>query len=123
MSDANELVDRYLAAWNETDEARRAEWVSRLWVEDGSYVDPLAEVTGHEAISAVIGAVQQQFPGYTFRLAKAAEEHHGRVRFSWGLAASADAEPTVIGTDVAVLAPDGRLRDVHGFLDKVPAGL
>ncbi|HVV18298.1 MAG TPA: nuclear transport factor 2 family protein [Pseudonocardiaceae bacterium] len=121
MSDANELVTRYLAAWNETDAARRAERIKELWVADGSYVDPLAEVSGHDAISAVIGGVQQQFPGFTFELAKAAEEHHGRVRFSWGLVAEPGAEPTVIGTDVAVLAADGRLRDVHGFLDKVPA--
>lgn len=121
MSDANSLVDRYLAAWNETDDARRAERLKELWVEDGSYVDPLAEVTGHAAISAVISGVHQQFPGFTFQLAKAAEEHHGRVRFSWGLAPEPGAEPVVIGTDVAVLAADGRLRDVHGFLDKMPA--
>lgn len=121
MSEANALVDRYLAAWNEDDDTRRAERVRALWVEDGSYVDPLAEVSGHDAIVAVIGAVRQQFPGHTFELAKAADEHHGRLRFSWSLVPEPGAEPTAIGTDVAVLAPDGRLRDVHGFLDKVPA--
>jgi hypothetical protein len=27
----------------------------------------------------------------------------------------------VVGFDVAVATDDGRLRDVHGFLDRVPA--
>jgi hypothetical protein len=57
-----------------------------------------------------------------FQLAKAAEEHHGRVRFSWGPAAGVGGESVVVGTDVAVLAADGRIRDVHGFLDRVPPG-
>jgi len=121
MSDVDELVTRYLAAWNETDEAHRATALRALWVEDGGYTDPLVDVRGHDAISAVIAGVHAQFPGYVFQLEKAGEEHHGRVRFSWGLAASAGAESVVVGTDVAVLAPDGRMREVHGFLDRVPA--
>lgn len=121
MSDADELVERYLAAWNETDANRRAETLRTVWVEDGGYADPLVDVRGYDAISAVIGGVHDQFPGYVFQLEKAAEEHHGRVRFSWGLAASAGAESVVVGTDVAVLAPDGRMREVHGFLDRMPA--
>jgi hypothetical protein len=43
------------------------------------------------------------------------------ARFSWELAPSEATEPLVIGFDVAVLAEDGRLQVVHGFLDKVPA--
>lgn len=121
MSDANELVGRYLAAWNETDDTRRADAVRALWTHGGGYADPMVDVHGHDAISAVIAAVHDQFPGYVFQLEKAAEEHHGRVRFSWGLTAKAGDESVVVGTDVAVLAPDGRLADVHGFLDRVPA--
>ena len=29
----------------------------------------------------------------------------------------------MVGFDVAVFGEDGRIRAVHGFLDKVPAGL
>ncbi|HEX9335907.1 MAG TPA: nuclear transport factor 2 family protein [Pseudonocardiaceae bacterium] len=123
MSDANQLVERYLAAWNETDEQRRGAALRALWIEGGGYADPQVDVRGHEAISAVIAAVHGQFPGFVFQLEKAAEEHHGRIRFSWGLAESVGAESVVVGTDVAVLAPDGRLSEVHGFLDRVPATL
>ena len=121
MGDVHELVERYLAAWNETDGQRRGAALSALWVEDGGYADPLVDVHGYDAISAVIAGVHDQFPGYVFQLEKPVEEHHGRIRFSWGLAAKAGDESVVIGTDVAVLAPDGRLTEVHGFLDRVPA--
>jgi len=68
----------------------------------------------------VIAAVQAQFPGFVFTLLGPVDAHHGQARFTWGLG-PANAEPLVIGFDVAVAAEDGRLRTVLGFLDKVPA--
>ena len=58
-----EMVERYLAAWNEKDAERRRELVDALWTEDGSYTDPLADAWGRAEIDRLIGAVQQQFPG------------------------------------------------------------
>ncbi|WP_424537067.1 nuclear transport factor 2 family protein [Sphaerisporangium viridialbum] len=121
MSDVNELLNQYIAAWNETDPAARRAAVDRLWAEDGTYVDPLAVAEGRAAIDATIAAVQGQFPGFVFRLGGLADAHHNLVRFTWELAPAADAESLVDGFDVAVLTEDGHLRDVHGFLDKVPA--
>ena len=44
-----------------------------------------------------------------------------RLRFSWDFGPEGG-EAVVQGTDFAVLAADGRLRMVTGFLDRVPAG-
>ena len=63
-----EMVERYLAAWNEKDAERRRELVDALWTEDGSYTDPLADARGRAEIDGLIGAVQQQFPGFVFTL-------------------------------------------------------
>ena len=120
MSDMNTSVDHYLDAWNDTDDASRQQKVAKLWIEEGRYVDPLADATGHETISATIGAVQQQFPGFTFRRLGTADTHHNVVRFAWELGPDG-VEAPIAGFDVAVLAPDGRIEAVHGFLDKVPA--
>jgi SnoaL-like domain len=116
----NELVDRYIDVWNEKEPAARRAAVEALWAEDGRYVDPLADVTGHAAIDAVIGAVQAQFPGFVFRHGSAVDAHHDVARFTWELGPEGE-EAVVVGFDVAVLADDGRIRAVHGFLDKVPA--
>lgn len=121
MSDINELVDRYLDAWNATDADRRAELVAEVFTEDAEYVDPLAAVRGHAELAATIAAVQGQFAGLEFSRGGAVDAHHNIARFTWNLG-QPGAEPLIVGFDVAELAADGRIARVNGFLDKVPAG-
>lgn len=115
------VIDRYLAAWNEPDADARRRTVAELWTEDGTYTDPLASVEGHEAIGAVIDGARGMFPGHVFRSIGVVDAHHDIVRFGWELVPEGGDESVVIGFDVAVVAGDGRLRNVYGFLDKVPA--
>lgn len=116
------VADRYVAAWNEPDADARRRAVAELWTEDGAYTDPLAAVEGHEAIAALIAGVREHFPGHAFELMDNVDAHHDVVRFGWELVPEGGGESAVAGFDVAVVAEDGRLRNVYGFLDKVPAG-
>jgi len=120
MSDVNELVERYLAAWNETDPAARAALVAEVFTSDAAYTDPLVAVRGHAGLEATIAAVQGQFAGLVFTSGGAVDAHHDIARFTWHLGPQGG-EPLVIGFDVAVLGEDGRITQVLGFLDKVPA--
>jgi hypothetical protein len=115
-----EIIDRYIAAWNETDAGARRGLVGSLWGPDGSYTDPLADVRGPDAIAGLIGAAQQQFPGFVFTLGGPVDANHRQARFTWHLG-PAGAEPVVIGFDVVVVDGDDRIASVHGFLDRVPA--
>jgi hypothetical protein len=115
-----EMVERYLAVWNETDAARRRKLVDELWAEDGSYTDPLADAHGRAEIDGLIGAVQQQFPDFVFTLGGPVDAHHDQARFTWHLGPEGT-EPVVTGFDVAVLNGGGQIRSVYGFLDKVPS--
>ena len=115
-----EIINRYLEAWNETDAVKRGALVAALWAADGSYTDPLADVRGPDAIAALMGAAQQQFAGLVFTLGGPVDANHNQARFTWHLG-PAGGEPVVIGFDVVVLSGDGRIASVHGFLDKVPA--
>lgn len=120
--DAVKLVERYLDTWNEMDPDARGSAVASVWAEDARYVDPLADVAGRDAISDLIGAVQEQMPGHVFRLGDyAVDAHHNVVRFSWELIPTAGGESVAIGFDVAETNGDGRIGRVIGFLDKVPA--
>src|SRR6266481_6188712 len=114
-----EIVERYLAAWNEKDAQRRRELGDALWTENGSYTDPLADATGRAEIDGLIGTVQQQFPDFVFTRGGLVDAHHEQARFTWHLGPSG-AEPVVVGFDVAVLNGGGQIRSVYGFLDKVP---
>ncbi|MFF6880584.1 MULTISPECIES: nuclear transport factor 2 family protein [unclassified Streptomyces] len=118
-----DAVARYFEAWNAEDPAARAKAVAAAWTEEGGYTDPLADVSGHEGIAAVIAAAREQFPGFEFRLAGGVDGHHDTARFSWELVSAADGSAPVAGSDVITLDGQGRIRAVLGFLDRVPAGV
>ncbi len=69
----------------------------------------------------MVTAVHQQYPGYRFRQIGAVDVHHDRARWAWELAGPNGSPPVAAGVDFAVLAPDGRLREVTGFFEQ-PAG-
>ena len=119
MPEVHEVVDRYIATWNETDPARRRELIERTWTEDGEYLDPLMAGEGQEGVDAMIEAVQARFPGYRFRRTSEIDAHHDRVRFSWELGPDGDAA-LAGGLDFGVIA-DGRLQSITGFLDFAPS--
>jgi hypothetical protein len=118
--DAAAIAQRYIAVWNETDAARRAALIEAHWTADAHYADPMAQASGPEQISALVGAVHQRYPGFRFNLFGKAEAHGDNLRFSWTLGPSG-AEDLIQGTDFARLDA-GKLRSVTGFLDKVPVG-
>jgi SnoaL-like domain len=123
MTDHTQLATRYIAAWNETDPAARRDAVAALYTPDARYVDPVADVQGHDQIAGLIAAVQEQFPGFVFRLSSDVDAHHDQSRFTWDLApAGAGGDAPVVGFDVVVTDGDGRIRAVHGFIDRMPAG-
>ena len=120
MIDVQTLAQRYIAAWNETEPAARRRLIDGLWTEDGCYADPMMKAEGQAGFSALIGGVHGKFPGYRFALTGQPDGHGPYVRFSWTLA-PADGQVVARGTDFAAVAPDGRLAQVTGFLDQVPA--
>src|SRR5262249_32986127 len=121
MSTVNELVVGYLAAWNEHDADRRRALIGRVWTEDATYVDAHLRGVGHHGIDAMIATAQAQFPGYRLRLASGIESHNGYVRFSWAAGGAPEAPLYLGGTDFGIVAPDGRLKMVAGFVDASPA--
>jgi hypothetical protein len=56
--DAQQVVDQYIAMWNETDPTRRRDLIAQTWSEAGRYLDPLMSGTGHDGIDAMVAGVQ-----------------------------------------------------------------
>jgi hypothetical protein len=119
MTTFENIADAYIAAWNTRDAAEREQAVGAAFAPDATYVDPLADVAGRAAITELIGAAQQQFDGWTFRLVGPVDGHHGQARFTWALGPDG-AEAPVVGFDVVTLDDAGQITAVLGFLDKVP---
>ena len=100
-------------------DARRAA-IERTWTEEATSSDPLSEVSGHDGLSAMIGAVQEQYPGHRFQQVGDLDGHHGLLRWSWEML-DADGAKVLDGIDVALRAEDGRLSYLAGFFGAVPA--
>jgi hypothetical protein len=118
-TDATPAIDAYVAMWNEPDEARRAELIAAAWTEDGAYVDPLAQASGHDGLNAMVTELRGQFPGHVIARTTGIDAHHGLVRFGWHLA-GADGTVAVEGIDVGIVADDGRLSRMGGFMGPLP---
>jgi hypothetical protein len=113
-----ELVDRYIAIWNETDGATRRQLIARTYTEDADYLDPVLQGRGRSGIDDMVKAVHEKYPGYTFSRTSDVDSHHDRARFSWQLAP--ESGPALVkGIDFATLSADGRLRAVTGFFTEV----
>ncbi|ANY05469.1 nuclear transport factor 2 family protein [Pseudonocardia sp. HH130630-07] len=126
MTDFTALAERYVAVFDEADPAARADRVAELFAPDVRYVDPLADVTGHEGVAGFVTAAREQLAGCAFRLVGAVDAHHDQARFRWAAAPpevhAAGGDAPVVGFDVVVVGTDGRIREVRGFLDVMPAG-
>lgn len=108
------VVDAYLAAWNETDEAARTVLVEQSLGADLWYRDGVLEADGRDVFNATLAAVQEAYPGLTMTRTSAIDAHHDVVRFNWALGIPGEA-PTFAGVDVAKFDADGRLHRIVGF--------
>lgn len=119
MSNVTELIDRYIAMWNETDAERRRDLIAKTWTKTPAISTRSCRARGRPGIDAMVRGVQERFPGHKFRRTGDVDCHHDRVRFGWELAADG-ACAVVGGTDFGIVS-DGRLQAVTGFFDQAPA--
>src|ERR1700754_4267289 len=58
-----ETIDRYCAAWDEPDAARRKALLDSVWAEGATYTDPTVQAQGQAALDRHIASVQARYPG------------------------------------------------------------
>ena len=117
MSQLEQLADRYIAIWNETNPERRRALIAQTYTEDATYLDPMLEGQGHAGIDAMIQSAQAKYPRHRFQRTTTVDVHHDRLRFSWVMNPESG-PPLAKGTDVCVVMNE-RLRSVLGFFDEV----
>jgi hypothetical protein len=111
------VVETYLKAWNERVPERRCALIAEAFADDATYVDAARSGTGADGIDAMIAGAQEEHPGVELVLAGAPDLHHDHVRFVWHLRPAGTDTVALIGHDFASVAPDGRLKDVVGFVE------
>jgi hypothetical protein len=116
----SEQLAAYMAAWNESDAAKRMALLEKAWADEGVYIDPVADVKGRDALAATIAALHAQQPGARIELASGVDQHHNQIRFRWDFI-GADGKTQIQGIDVGEIAPDGRIARIVGYWGEPPA--
>jgi hypothetical protein len=119
MNGIDELVERYMAIWNEPDARARRWQIAALWTEDAAHFTPSMEVHGHTALEQRVTTAWEKWvrdTGHTFRSCRDADSHHGGVKFHWEMV-TPSGEVSSLGFDFLVLSADGRIASDHQFLE------
>jgi hypothetical protein len=109
------LPENLYRVFNESDLDKRKGAIADLLDEDGIFIDPDGVHQGPEKISAVVTALQRQFPGSVFKVTSPIQENFGVGRVSWEygrLGGAAIAK----GIDVGRMK-DGKLFTLYVFSD------
>ncbi len=111
---ASAAADRWFAAWNEADAARRRDRLAACCTDDVTFCDDYGVLAGHDDLDAQIGATKLYMPGMTIVRSGDAALSHGRALVRWE-ARDAGGAPIGRGVNLFTFAPDGRIADVVGF--------
>jgi SnoaL-like domain len=116
-SDHVATVRRYDKVWAETDATRRLDTLSKIWADDGFYIDPdvTEGVLGAQGLSDFVASSIEELPGLTIVPTSDVAVLGDRAWYRWR-ATSSDGQ-TFDGTDFIEFAADGRIQRVTNFYD------
>jgi hypothetical protein len=115
MEASTDLIDQYVAVWNEPDPARRRRRIAEVWAPNGTTCYRLLDARGYEAIEARVAGSWDRWlreGKYAFRAVKAIS-HHQAIRFDFAMISTGDGRVEAKGLSYLLLDDDGRI--VHDF--------
>jgi len=112
---AADVVDGWFAAWSETDAIARRAAFGRIAAPDVRFSDRFSLVDGVDDLSTHVGAAQRFMPGVTIRREGSVRQCQGSALVDW-IWLKSTGEEFARGTNVFVLAPDGRVESAVGFM-------
>jgi hypothetical protein len=118
MRDDNALVERYMAIWNEPDEAVRASEIAELWAPEGVHQILDFIMKGHATIAGRVGRAYVQWveqQNHLFRSAGDVMSYENVVTFHWEMVPAGKEEVISVGFDFLILDDQGRILVDHQF--------
>ncbi|HLN09180.1 MAG TPA: nuclear transport factor 2 family protein [Xanthobacteraceae bacterium] len=120
MNQAQQLVERYVAVWHETDPAKRREAIAALWVPDGVHYVGTREVRGYDALEQrVIGSHEKNVRdgGNRFR-STTVRALRDAVTFEWEMFPAPGGDAVGAGFEFLIVDEDFRIRADYQFIVK-----
>ena len=112
---AADVVDGWFAAWSEADAGTRRAAFARIASPDVRFRDRFSVVDGVDDLATHAGAAQRFTPGVTIRREGSVRQCQGSALVDW-IWIKSSGEEFLRGTNVFVLAPDGRIESAVGFI-------
>lgn len=111
---ASAMCDKWFAAWNEADAAKRRELLEACATPEVTFADDYGMLRGYEDLMGQITAVHHFMPGMSVHRAGEAMQCQGNAIVRWEMR---DAQGNVKGKgmNTVMFAPDGRMARVVGF--------
>jgi len=117
MPVATDLIDRYVAVWNEPDRDMRRRRIESVWAPDGTTCYRLLDARGYEAIEARVAGSWERWlreSKYIFRAVRTAS-HHRAVKFDFAMVATADGKIEAQGLCYLLLDDNDRIAHDYQF--------
>jgi hypothetical protein len=115
MLDAQALADRYVAAWNESDAARRSSAIAALWAPDALSHNGAG---GYAALTKLILRSPEGNGGKSgirYRAAPSARQRRDVVTFRWDMLLADSETVLASGLEFLIVDDDGRILVDHPF--------
>ncbi|KAA8886232.1 nuclear transport factor 2 family protein [Nocardia colli] len=118
-TDIDTQVDRFIAAWNDSDIERRNAVVEALFSPDACYRNASEEFIGRARCREAVAETYDKFTSNGFEFARlgAASAHHDAIVFRWQMTAAGGGDPAATGRMFAVLDDNDRVKLLYQFLD------
>jgi hypothetical protein len=119
MLDAQALADRYVAAWNEFDTAKRSSAIAALWAPDAPRHERANQARGYGALSRlIVGSPQRNRgeSGIRYRAAPTARLRRDVVTFRWEMLLADSETVLASGLEFLIVDEDGRILIDHPFV-------
>lgn len=110
---AEQVVDRWVTLWNETDAGKRTEQLAGLVEPDIRFRDRYGNTENLTDLLAHIAAVQKFMPGFQLRRAGKVRHCQGTALADW-IIVGPDGQERIRGTNVFELSANGRILSVTG---------
>jgi len=112
--DAGALVDRWFAAWSDTNDETRTRELAAIADPGVTMRDRFSAVAGADELTLHIGAAHRFMPGMRLQREGTVRHCQGVVLADW-TAVGPDGQPRGRGTNVFTLSSDGKIDSVTGF--------
>jgi hypothetical protein len=117
MKEVADIVNDYVAVWNEADSERRRRRIRSVWLPDGTTCFRLMDAQGYDAIEQRVTGSWEKWLSeakYLFR-PKRFSHHHDAIKLEFVMVRLADGEVEASGLSFLILDGEGKIRHDYQF--------